>query len=120
MESICLIPARGGSKRIPRKNLKLFLGKPLILWSIEAAISSGIFDEIYVSTDDNEIAELAASNGANIPFLRPEKISNDFAIDQEVIDHFLEWMKGKKIKADKFMLSICNRPFITKETLDWC
>ncbi len=117
MRSICLIPARGGSKRIPRKNIKLFFGKPLILWSIEAALSSGIFDEIYVSTDDIEIAELAASNGANIPFLRPENISNDYAIDQEVIDHFLGWMKENKIEAENLCYLYATAPFITNKTL---
>tara|TARA_Y100001933_G_C18867497_1_gene508558 strand:- start:15 stop:698 length:684 start_codon:yes stop_codon:yes gene_type:complete len=117
MRSICLIPARGGSKRIPRKNLKLFFGKPLILWSIEAALSSGIFDEIYVSTDDIEIAEIAASNGANIPFLRPKNISNDYAVDQDVIDHFLGWMKENKIAADNLCYLYATAPFITRETL---
>ena len=117
MRSICLIPARGGSKRIPRKNLKLFFGKPLILWSIEAALSSGIFDEIYVSTDDIEIAEIAASNGANIPFLRPKNISNDYAVDQDVIDHFLGWMKENKIAADNLCYLYATAPFITTETL---
>lgn len=117
MRSICLIPARGGSKRIPRKNLKLFFGKPLISWSIETALSSGIFDEIYVSTDDIEIAEVAASNGANIPFLRPKNISNDYALDQEVIDHFLSWMKENKIEADNLCYLYATAPFITKETL---
>ena len=117
MKSICLIPARGGSKRIPRKNLKLFFGKPLIVWSIEAAISSGIFDQIYVSTDDEEIADVAASHGAIIPFLRPENISNDFAIDQDVIDHFLSWMKSKKINAKNLCYLYATAPFITKETL---
>ena len=112
-----LNPCKRRFQKNTKKNLKLFLGKPLILWSIEAAISSGIFDEIYVSTDDNEIAELAASNGANVPFLRPEKFSNDFAIDQEVIDHFLEWMKGKKIKAENLCYLYATAPFITKETL---
>ena len=96
MTSVCLIPARGGSKRIPRKNIKSFFGKPLIAWSIEAAKTAGIFDEIYVSTDDQEIAQIATSYGANIPFLRPDYLSNDYAVDEEVIEHFIEWMKSKK------------------------
>ena len=69
-------------KRIPRKNIKSFFGKPLIAWSINAAKSSGIFDEVYVSTDDEEIANVAMSYGAIIPFIRPDYLSNDYAIDQ--------------------------------------
>ena len=79
MPNLCIIPARGGSKRIPRKNIKLFLGKPIIAYSIEAAINSGLFEEVMVSTDDSEIAEIAIKYGAKVPFLRTEKTSNDFA-----------------------------------------
>ena len=100
MKSICLIPARGGSKRIPRKNIKLFFGKPLIAWSIETAINSGVFDEVYVSTDDSEIADIAEYYGANVPFKRPENLSNDFAIDKDVIQHFIEWMASIKLFPD--------------------
>ena len=84
MKNICLIPARGGSKRIPNKNIKNFHGKPLIAWSIEAAKSSGLFESIYISTDDIKIAKIAKSYGAKIPFLRPKNLSNDFVIDKEV------------------------------------
>jgi N-acylneuraminate cytidylyltransferase len=85
MSKLCIIPARGGSKRIPRKNIKLFLGKPIIAYSIEAAINSGLFDEVMVSTDDSEIAEIAKKYGAKVPFLRTEKASNDFATTFDVI-----------------------------------
>ena len=97
MKSICLIPARGGSKRIPKKNIKIFHGKPLIAWSIEVAKSSGLFEDIYISTDDEEIAIIAEKHGAKIPFLRPEHLSDDFTMDKEVRDHFIEWMREKII-----------------------
>ncbi len=77
MANICIIPARGGSKRIPKKNIKCFLGKPIIAYSIETAISSGLFDEVMVSTDSEEIATIAASYGAKIPFLRSNENAND-------------------------------------------
>ena len=93
LKSICLIPARGGSKRIPRKNIHLFHGKPLIAWSIEAAKASNLFGDIYISTDDNEIARIGEEYGAIVPFLRPEHLSNDDASDKVVKDHFIQWMK---------------------------
>ena len=88
--AIAIITARGGSKRIPRKNIKEFCGKPIIQYSIEAALTSGIFDEVMVSTDDEEIAEVARSAGAKVPFLRSEKTSNDFATTSDVLMEVLE------------------------------
>ena len=79
MKNLCVIPARGGSKRIPRKNVKPFMGKPIIAYSIEAALQSGLFEEVMVSTDDEEIAETARKYGAKVPFMRSEETSNDFA-----------------------------------------
>ena len=117
MKNICLIPARGGSKRIPRKNIKLFFGKPLIAWSIEVAKSSKIFEEIYVSTDDMEIADIAISYGAKVPFIRPEKISNDYAIDKDVIDHFINWMYTNKIESDFLCYLYATAPFVTNQIL---
>ena len=76
MKKLAIIPARGGSKRIPRKNIKPFLGKPIIAYSIEAALKSELFDEVMVSTDDNEIKEIAIKYGAKVPFLRSEKNNN--------------------------------------------
>lgn len=73
MKNLAIIPARGGSKRIPRKNIKPFMGKPIIAYSIEAALQSGIFDEVMVSTDDEEIAEVAKQYGANVPFMPVKK-----------------------------------------------
>ena len=120
MKNVCLIPARGGSKRIPKKNIKLFHGKPLIYWSINAAKSSNLFDEIYVSTDDLEIAEIVQRYGAKVPFIRPKEISNDYANDKEVRDHFLGWMKNNNLKADILCYLYATAPFITKETLNGC
>ena len=85
MTNIAVIPARGGSKRIPRKNIRMFHGRPLISYSIEAAIKSKCFDRIIVSTDDEEIAEVALSFGAEVPFLRNKELSNDFAGTTPVI-----------------------------------
>ena len=91
LKTICVIPARGGSKRIPRKNIKKFHGKPLIAWSISCALKSGIFENIFVSTDDKEIADIAEEYGAKVPFLRPKDISDDYATDKDVLNHFLNW-----------------------------
>ena len=74
---LCVIPARGGSKRIPRKNIKIFCGKPIIAYSIEAALNTDFFDEVIVSTDDIEIAEIAKSYGATVPFIRPKDLAPD-------------------------------------------
>ena len=120
MKSLCLIPARGGSKRIPRKNIIMFHGKPLICWSIECALKSGLFEKVYVSTDDKEIADIAREFGAEIPFFRPSNISDDFALDSDVICHFINWMRSKKISADYLCYLYATVPFITDETLRGC
>src|SRR5690606_6811693 len=85
MGNLCIIPARGGSKRIPRKNIKEFLGKPIIAYSIEAALESHLFEEVMVSTDDKEIADVARLYGAKVPFMRSEKNADDFAILADVV-----------------------------------
>lgn len=94
MKKIAIIPARGGSKRIPRKNIKEFLGKPIIAYSVETALQSGLFDEVMVSTDDEEIAEVAKRYGANVPFMRSRVNAGDFAttvdVLQEVLAQYLE------------------------------
>jgi len=92
-KKLCIIPARGGSKRIPRKNIKDFLGKPIISYSIKSALESNLFDEIIVSTDDKEIAEISKSYGANVPFLRSKKNSSDYASTFEVLEEVLERLK---------------------------
>ena len=93
MQAIAIIPARGGSKRIPRKNIKLFCGKPLIAYSIEAAQASKLFSEIIVSTDDAEIAEVAKSYGASVPFIRPKELSDDFSTSGAVVAHATKWLQ---------------------------
>ncbi len=85
MKNLAIIPARGGSKRIPRKNIKEFLGKPIIAYSIETALKSNLFDEVMVSTDDKEIAEIAIQYGAKVPFMRSEKSADDFATTMDVL-----------------------------------
>ena len=93
MKAVAIIPARGGSKRIPRKNIKDFFGKPLIAYSIEAALKSNLFEKVIVSTDDEEIAEIAKKYGAQVPFVRPSTLSDDFSVTQDVIEHVLEYLK---------------------------
>ena len=86
MNTIAIITARGGSKRIPRKNIKEFMGKPMITYAIDAALKSNVFDEVMVSTDDFEIAEIAKKNGAKVPFMRSEKTANDMAMTYDVLE----------------------------------
>lgn len=99
-KTIAVIPARGGSKRIPRKNVKPFCGKPMIAYSIEAAIRAGIFDEIIVSTDDEEIADIAKNAGASVPFMRPKELSDDFTATGAVVEHAIKFLqaRGDRIK----------------------
>lgn len=92
-KSIAIIPARGGSKRIPKKNIKDFHGKPLIAYSIEVALKSKLFEKVVVSTDDEEIAEISKKYGAQVPFLRPKELSDDFTGTGEVIKHALDYFK---------------------------
>ena len=94
--NICVIPARGGSKRIPRKNINKFNGKPIIAYSIEAALASSCIDQVIVSTDDQEISEVAKEYGAQVPFIRPEKLSTDYIATNPVISHAVEWMEAQK------------------------
>lgn len=110
---VAVIPARGGSKRIPRKNIKLFYGKPIIAWSIEAALESGCFDEVIVSTDDKEIAEVAKAWGASVPFLRPTELSNDYAGTIPVIKHAIEWFLKQGVTPDFICCLYATAPFIT-------
>jgi len=99
MGNLAIIPARGGSKRIPRKNIKDFLGKPIIAYSIEAALNSKLFDEVMVSTDDDEIVEVALKYGARVPFLRSSKNSGDYSTTMDVIKEVINVYK-KKMNAD--------------------
>lgn len=97
MKNLCIIPARGGSKRIPRKNIRSFLGKPIIAYPIEIALQSGLFDEVMVSTDDDEIAEVAQKYGAVVPFRRSTLNANDFATTAEVLTEVLTTYKKNGI-----------------------
>ncbi len=110
--NIAIIPARGGSKRIPRKNIKLFHGKPMIAYSIEAAQQSGCFDKIIVSTDDQEIADVAMQYGAEVPFLRPADIADDFATTMDVMQHAINWCLEQKWNIEKVCCIYATAPFV--------
>ncbi len=117
MNNVAIIPARGGSKRIPRKNIRDFLGKPIIAYSIEAALQSGLFDEVMVSTDDEEIMKVALQFGAMTPYLRSDKNSDDFSTTSDVICEVLDEYKNS---GRSFNYACCiypTAPFITAEKL---
>lgn len=117
MRKIAIITARGGSKRIPRKNIKDFCGKPILAYSIEAALKSGIFDTVMVSTDDEEIAEIARKFGAEVPFFRSEKTANDYATTNDVL---LEVLAEYEKRGEQYDLACCiypTAPFVTAEKL---
>jgi len=117
-KKICIIPARGGSKRILNKNIKDFCGKPIIAYSIEAAIKSNLFDEVMVSTDSVEIAKVAKEYGAEVPFFRSDKNSNDFATTFDVIEEVLAYYnKEGKDFAYACCIYACA-PFVTKQRLE--
>lgn len=117
MKSIAIITARGGSKRIPRKNIKEFCGKPILAYSVEAAVKSGLFDEVMVSTDDGEIAEIGKRYGAKVPFYRSEKTAGDFATTNDVL---LEVLEEYEKRGERFETACCiypTAPFVTAEKL---
>lgn len=117
MNAVAIITARGGSKRIPGKNRKEFLGKPIICYSIEAALSSGIFDEVMVSTDDEEIADIARKAGAKVPFLRSEATSNDYASTDDVLMEVLEEYEKRGKTFDYMACIYPTAPFVTAQKL---
>lgn len=117
MSSIAIITARGGSKRIPKKNIKEFCGKPIITYSIEAAVNAGIFDEVMVSTDSDEIAEIARQYGARVPFMRSEKTSDDFATTSDVLSEVIE---AYQTLGKRYAIGCCiypTAPFINAKKL---
>ncbi len=116
--NICVIPARGGSKRIPRKNIKEFNGKPIIAYSIEAAIKAQCFDEVIVSTDDEEISAIAESYGAQVPFIRPTNLANDHATTIPVIKHTINWMESKNYIIDNVCCLYATAPFIQAKLIE--
>lgn len=111
--NIAIITARGGSKRIPHKNIKEFCGKPIIEYSIEAAKQAGIFDTVMVSTDDNKIAEIAKNAGAEVPFMRSEETSNDYATTADVLMEVLEKYKERGIRYENACCIYPTAPFVT-------
>ena len=114
---LAVIPARGGSKRIPRKNIKLFGGKPMIAWSIEAAIQSGCFDRIIVSTDDAEIADVARAYGAEVPFVRPPELSDDHTATIPVVAHAIQWVSQQFGPVELACCLYATAPFIQSKDL---
>lgn len=117
MSMLCIIPARGGSKRIPRKNIKPFMGKPIIAYSIEAALKSGVFDDVMVSTDDEEIAGVARQYGAAVPFLRSAVTSNDYATTVDVLLEVINRYKEQGKVFDTICCLYSTAPFVTSERL---
>lgn len=110
--NIAIIPARGGSKRIPRKNIKDFCGKPIIAYSIEVALESGLFDRVIVSTDDEEIAQVARKYGAEVPFMRPKELADDYTGTTAVAEHTIRWFKEIDIIVDYACLIYATAPLL--------
>ena len=112
MKNLCIIPARGGSKRIPRKNIKEFLGKPIIAYSIETALETGLFDEVMISTDDMEIAEVAKKYGAKVPFMRSAETASDFATTADVLNEVVANYKEMGKEFDNFCCFYATAPLV--------
>ena len=110
--NIAVIPARGDSKRIPQKNIKDFCGKPMIAWALEVAKNSRLFDHIIVSTDNKEIADIARNLGAEVPFIRPAELSDDFAGTTEVVSHATEWAVEQGFKLSAVCCIYATAPFL--------
>lgn len=115
MKCLAIIPARGGSKRIPHKNIKPFLGRPIIAYSIEAALGTGLFEEVMVSTDDVEIAEIARQEGASVPFLRSTENANDYATLADVLVEVVNAYKGRGYELDLICCLLPTAPLISSE-----
>ncbi len=115
--NVAVIPARGGSQRIPRKNIKLLNGKPLIAYSIQTALASGLFDKVIVSTDDQEIAKIARDWGAETPFTRPDELADHFTGTTPVMQHALNELKGQGRQVDNACLIYATCPLLTPEDL---
>ena len=117
MNNLAIIPARGGSKRIPRKNIKDFLGKPIIAYSIEAALKSNLFDEVMVSTDDQEIAQVALKYGAKVPFLRSSENANDNATIYDAIKEVMAYYSKQGCTSNIISCIFATAPFINEKIL---
>ncbi len=116
-KAIAIIPARGGSKRIPRKNIKDFHGKPLIAYSIETALESKLFEKVIVTTDDEEIAAIAKQYGAEVPFIRPKALSDDFTGTGAVVDHAVAWLKEHNQEFEYLCTIYATAPLLQKKYL---
>lgn len=116
--NLCVVPARGGSKRIPRKNIKEFYGKPMLAWSIEAAIASECFDRIIVSTDDDEIADVSRKIGAEVPFMRPAELAGDYLGTTEVIAHAVQWQNDHGAVTDNVCCIYPTAPFVQAKDIN--
>jgi N-acylneuraminate cytidylyltransferase len=116
-KAVAVIPARGGSKRIPRKNIKDFHGKPLIAYSIESAIKSNLFDKVVVSTDDEEIAQISKKYGAIVPFFRPKELSDDFTGTGAVVNHAINFLKEQGESYDFVCTIYATAPFLDEKYL---
>jgi pseudaminic acid cytidylyltransferase len=114
---VCVIPARGSSKRIPRKNIREFAGKPMIAWSIEAALASGCFVRVIVSTDDDEIAVVAEAHGAEVPFRRPVALSDDHTGTLPVVAHAIDWLREQGESPEVVCCLYATAPFVQAEDL---
>lgn len=114
----CIIPARGGSKRIPRKNIRQFAGRPIIAWSIQAALQSGLFDRIIVSTDDEEIAAVARTHGAETPFVRPPSYADDHTSAFAVTQHAINWLREHDCDPDYVCVIYATAPFVQASALN--
>lgn len=114
---LAVIPARGGSKRIPRKNIRPFCGKPMIAWSIEAALISGCFDRVIVSTDDPEIADVARQFGAEAPFVRPAELADDHTPTIPVISHAVNWVQSQSERPETVCCIYATAPMLQAEDL---
>lgn len=115
--AIAIIPARGGSKRIPRKNIKDFFGKPLIAYSIQAALDSNLFEKVIVTTDDEEIAKIAREYGAEVPFLRPKELSDDFTGTGDVVNHAIEHLENQGEHYEYICTIYATAPLLQKNYL---
>ena len=116
-KSIAIIPARGGSKRIPKKNIKDFFGIPLIAYSIQTALKSKLFDRVIVSTDDEEIAQVAKKYGAEVPFIRPKELSDDFTGTDDVVKHAIKYLKTQGEQIDFICTIYATAPLLHVEYL---
>ncbi len=114
---VCIIPARFGSKRIPKKNIKEFLGKPIIAYSIEAALASKCFDRVIVSTDSPAIGCVAEEFGAEVPFMRPHELSDDYAGTLPVVKHAIQWLAENAVAPSEVCCVYATAPFLQPETL---